>query len=211
MSKYGFIIDTDSYSGSFERQMCAYLTGQVGVCEVGDEHVPGFKEQFPEEYKIFETIIGSEADLNGHYRPCEVYPTPGRFNHGSGTHYDDDDSVDMEAVKQDFIKKTDEYFLPLLAKAEANIAEGKTQWQNDAEGYKKRMQEARDNEINKWPAYESVKIHFCEAPSSELIEFMKQRAEDFSKNETIGWNEEHCKIKGFRLEENVTTTITLSV
>ena len=36
--KYLFVIDTDSYSGNFEREMCAYCTGQIGDCEVGIEH-----------------------------------------------------------------------------------------------------------------------------------------------------------------------------
>jgi hypothetical protein len=30
-----FIVDTDSYAGNFERCMCAYMTGQIGECEVG--------------------------------------------------------------------------------------------------------------------------------------------------------------------------------
>ncbi|KKK83825.1 hypothetical protein LCGC14_2789530, partial [marine sediment metagenome] len=30
-----FIIDTDSYAGNFEREMCAYITGRVGECGVG--------------------------------------------------------------------------------------------------------------------------------------------------------------------------------
>ena len=28
--KYLFVIDTDSYAGNFEREMCAYLTNQIG-------------------------------------------------------------------------------------------------------------------------------------------------------------------------------------
>lgn len=50
--KYSFIIDTNSYAGNFEREMCAYLTGQVGDCGVGDEHIESLKEQFPKEYAI---------------------------------------------------------------------------------------------------------------------------------------------------------------
>jgi hypothetical protein len=32
-----FVVDTDTYAGNFEREMCAYITGQVGECEVGEE------------------------------------------------------------------------------------------------------------------------------------------------------------------------------
>ena len=36
---YTFIIDTEQYSGNFERQMTAYMTAQIGDCEVGEELV----------------------------------------------------------------------------------------------------------------------------------------------------------------------------
>ena len=35
---YGFIVDTDSYAGNFEREMCAYMTGHIGECSVGEEY-----------------------------------------------------------------------------------------------------------------------------------------------------------------------------
>jgi hypothetical protein len=39
MKRFGFIVKTDSYAGNFEREMCAYMTGHIGDCEVGDEYV----------------------------------------------------------------------------------------------------------------------------------------------------------------------------
>jgi hypothetical protein len=36
---WGFKVKTDSYAGNFEREMCAYMTGQLGECGVGDEFV----------------------------------------------------------------------------------------------------------------------------------------------------------------------------
>lgn len=143
MKKYSFIIDTNSYSGNFEREMCAFLTGQVGECGVGDEHAKEFKEQFPNEYAIFEDIIGSESDDNGCYRPCDITETPGRFT--------------------------------------------------------------------KHPAYESVLIHFCKKPPTEIIEFMERRALEFAETQTIDYNNNHCKILGFRLEEHVTTTTSIPI
>jgi hypothetical protein len=32
---FGFIIDTDSYAGDFERELCGFITGHYGDCEVG--------------------------------------------------------------------------------------------------------------------------------------------------------------------------------
>ena len=36
---YGLVVKTNSYAGDFEREYCAYVTGQVGECEVGWEMV----------------------------------------------------------------------------------------------------------------------------------------------------------------------------
>lgn len=201
MLKYGFIIDTDSYSGNFEREMCAYITGQIGDCCVGDEYVEEFMEQFPDEYALFKNIIDFEAGS----RPCEISPTPGRFNDGMGENFDDD--ADMDIVKASYIKKIDEHYLPLLERAEKAIADGMTEWENDAQRYKDRMSEARENEIHKYPAYESVKIHFNEKPSTELIEFMKKRAQEYSETQPtyVG------KILGFRLEESITQTTDVAI
>jgi len=38
-----FVIDTDTYAGNFERPMCAYMTGRVGECGVGEEFAEMFK------------------------------------------------------------------------------------------------------------------------------------------------------------------------
>ena len=46
-----FIIDTNQYAGNFERAMCAYCTGMIGQCEVGEEMTI-----------LFEDDLGLEAD-----------------------------------------------------------------------------------------------------------------------------------------------------
>lgn len=32
---YSIVVETDSYAGNFEREMCAFMTGHIGKCEVG--------------------------------------------------------------------------------------------------------------------------------------------------------------------------------
>ncbi len=86
-----FAIDTKDYSGNFEREMCAFVTGQVGECEVGLE----FTEDAAEELKSFKWIeehIVQEADDADSpcLRPCAIWPTPGRVNNGRGGHFDED-------------------------------------------------------------------------------------------------------------------------
>ena len=38
MKKYGFVVRTNLYAGNFEREICAYMTGVIGECGVGDEY-----------------------------------------------------------------------------------------------------------------------------------------------------------------------------
>lgn len=64
-----FVIDTDSYAGNFEREMCAHITGTIGDCEVGEELVEdGISKKFPN--------IQNVADDNGCYRPVSCHELP---------------------------------------------------------------------------------------------------------------------------------------
>ena len=74
-NKYGFVIDTDQYSGNFERELTAYMTGIVGECEVGKN----FVEEDISDY--FEELIMQVADDNGTFRPCEVYKNNKESSH----------------------------------------------------------------------------------------------------------------------------------
>ena len=63
---FAFVIDTDSYAGNFEREMCAYLTGHVGECEVGEEYVD---EDLPMN---FDNVL-DVGDDHGCYRPVSIW------------------------------------------------------------------------------------------------------------------------------------------
>lgn len=62
-----FIIDTDTYAGNFERQLCAYVTGHVGDCGVGREVVD-------KDLEYPELDILQVAGETSTYRPCSIYP-----------------------------------------------------------------------------------------------------------------------------------------
>ncbi len=66
---WGFIIDTDSYAGNFERDLCAYVTGQVGECGVGKSLV----EKLPID---FSELVMGVADEHGCIRPCSIFMNP---------------------------------------------------------------------------------------------------------------------------------------
>ena len=84
-----FVVHTDSYSGNFERDLCAYITGQIGECGVGDDMARDFiEDEGDETAELFGEIVNQVQDENGIWRPCEIYPTPGRLNNGMGKNFD---------------------------------------------------------------------------------------------------------------------------
>lgn len=91
-------IDTTDYSGNFEREMCAFVTGQVGECGVGEELVEEAQEELAQDTfnntgEWIEEHIVSEPDDSDCpcCRPCSIWPTPGRANNGSGGHFNEED------------------------------------------------------------------------------------------------------------------------
>jgi hypothetical protein len=83
---YIFVIDTDSYSGNFEREMCAYITGQIGECGKGDKQASFAGTEIPELVTKFEEIIEQVADEHGCYRPTSIFQSPKYGNDGDGKH-----------------------------------------------------------------------------------------------------------------------------
>ncbi|HDR2377013.1 TPA: hypothetical protein QCH88_004252 [Enterobacter asburiae] len=91
-----FVVDTDSYSGNFEREMCAHITGQIGECGVGAEYRDDVEDLKEDHYDFdiekicdwLERNVSQVADEHACYRPCAIWPTPGRTNNGNGVHSD---------------------------------------------------------------------------------------------------------------------------
>lgn len=53
---YCFVVDTDSYAGNFERDMCAYMTGCIGECEVGEEYKNLYFTEYKKEIELYDVI-----------------------------------------------------------------------------------------------------------------------------------------------------------
>ncbi len=76
---FGFVVDTNLYAGNFEREMCAYMTGCVGECEVGDKYAALFfedmkldaEEQDLSENEVF--LCQQIPDDHGCHRPVSIY------------------------------------------------------------------------------------------------------------------------------------------
>lgn len=177
-----FVVDTDSYSGNFERELATYMTGIVEPWFYDEEQEADredFRVKFPEEFKQFDEIVLfiSDDEENLAQHAC-VFPTPGRFNDGFGSHWDI--NTDLQIVKE----KRDEYI-------RANY---------DGEEMERRLK----TPVGNYPAYESVAVAFSESPNEAQIELMKNRAQEYAtKTESFA-------IKGFRLIENEKVIITTS-
>jgi len=86
-NKYYFVVDTDEYSGNFERELCAYITAQTGECGVGSDIADFAYNESKKEVDIFFNLVETEPDEDGCWRPVKIYPTPGWYNDGMGKHY----------------------------------------------------------------------------------------------------------------------------
>jgi len=88
---YLFVIDTDAYSGNFNREMAAYITGRWDlVTHGGDQAIIANAELTLGQRGYFENHnieLHREVD-DGHYDVNSViWPTPGWFNDGHGNYF----------------------------------------------------------------------------------------------------------------------------
>jgi len=82
IAPWGFVVDTDEYAGNFERDLVAYMTGQVGECEVGEECAEKYREAGLKE----DVYVISQPDDHGCMRPASIFPNPDWWNDGKGNH-----------------------------------------------------------------------------------------------------------------------------
>ena len=99
---YLFIINTDKYAGNFEREICAYSTGIIGDCEVGDKQADDFIETFNKTIcDLFERNIEHRPDDLGCYRPVEIYnnnPNIGNEYNSLVIFFEEQPTQDMIAI-----------------------------------------------------------------------------------------------------------------
>ena len=75
-----FVIDTTDYSGNFERELCAYITGHIGDCGCGADMAELFDKETAELDCLdtcFDNVM-DEPDEHGCWRPVTIYPTKGK-------------------------------------------------------------------------------------------------------------------------------------
>lgn len=185
------IIDTTSYAGNFERELCAYVTGQYGECGVGDD----LAEQASAEIRHIEwwnDHIAQEADDHGCRRPASIWATPGWFNNGNGGHYRDD-PANYDAARAASVQSMKDYFelheraiRDRLAREDFEPATKPGAWTKEAclrtiESNAASVRRVAESQ-HRYPAYLSVAIFVDEFPAKEVLDELRGRAEHFCRN-----------------------------
>lgn len=201
--RYIFTVDTDQYAGSFERQLVAYMTGQIGECEVGEEEANSFREEESQEtFNLFQNIVDHVPDPdNGCIRPATIVATPGWFNTGMGNHHRDGtpDSEALEAYKKakyEYELKYREMHAKYLEQLRAGREVGHWTEQTlleEIQRYDRLLAETEANTtFHKYPAFMSVGLYLNSRPPQELVKILKRRAEAFAAKNSFN-------IEGYRL------------
>lgn len=163
-----FVVDTDTYAGNFEREMCAFMTGRIGECGVGKKSRRQYRDA---GHKPLRDLVESHSDEHGCFRPVTIWATPGWLNDGMGHEYREG-HYDPSVVIENYNRKLLEY-AESTKKAYA-AAHGEREAQRI-------LSECliTDGVIHKCPAYLSVGIYLSRRPTEEEIAFLKQRAQAF--------------------------------
>ena len=204
------VIDTDSYSGNFERELTAYLTGQLGECGVGDKMADIFAEDAKTNKPPvnFDVEVFSEPDDKGCARPCTIFPTPGWCNDGMGGHYK---VGDEEKALKEYQKTQEDEVNREKARYEGYLKNMPPGWTEKAvrrelKTLEKRLDDAKKlKKVRKYPAYQSVAIFFLDKPSKKTIEWLKERAKGYpeARKKAYDWDRGPApKITGWRLIKN---------
>ena len=82
---YAFIIDTDSYSGNFEREMAAFLTGVETVR--GEKWIEEFEKEYGknDEDSIVNNLLYLYSEHGDEFQ--SIWESPNWRNDGNGKHY----------------------------------------------------------------------------------------------------------------------------
>jgi hypothetical protein len=227
-SKYVLVIDTEQYAGNFERELCAYCTGQIGECEVGDDEAKVFHEEVPADPfvdKHGDSVLEQRPDDSGSpcLRPCAAWPTPGWFNTGMGGHFRFDDPEAESKALAAFKKantENNEKYIAMIESYGRRLAAGEkvSTWtpetvDRDIARHRERIAEAqRVTSSPHYPAYLSVAIFFIQKPTAKQIKLIKARAKAFPavrdarERRLYGkvMSGASIKITGFRLLEETT-------
>ena len=217
MNKWIFIIDTDSYAGGFEREMCAYMTGVIGDCEVGEEFAKMYNKEVNTDglESVFIDYLEQRADEHGCCRPTECWPTKGWLSvgHNKAVRKEDWNQAEADKVYQ---QESAEIYRGYRRQVE-RVVVGQNGWTEASKArelarHDKEIERALKEKCPKWEPNNSVAIFFEKKPTKQMIDLLKERAMKFSeakrrfadKNDLIWDKDFQLTIRGFRLVKETT-------
>lgn len=181
------IVDTDSYSGNFERELCAFLTGQLGEAELAQGFISEPKPITFKDWWSENTIhLKDEDDM---VSPFKIWETPGWFNNGLGKNYRDTPENEIIAV-QEAVKFMKNYVAGRMQEAQQRLESknfdahptGFTEENchtviesclNDIE---------RVSVLTKFSSYQSIAIFVKDYPPENVWAEFEERAKYFAGN-----------------------------
>lgn len=183
------LVDTTSYAGGFERELCAYATGHYGECGVGSEIASRVRHNIV-HLAWWEANIRNEPDDDrGCRRPAAVWATPGWFTvAGGGTWRDTPENFEparqasIKGIRRDFEPETRQVRLRL---AEEDFdAEGTGPWTKEACLRKLAADEEKilTFSTRRYPAQLTAAIFVAAAPPADVLAEFKERAAYFCAN-----------------------------
>lgn len=168
------VVDTDTYAGNFERELCAHLTAQVGECEVGANEADTARQTMPADaLKWCEENITQEPDDHGCHRPVKIRPTPGWFNDGAGNHWRE--GADPEAVKAKYLES-----VRADADRTRKVYADKEYGAKEAERIL-----AERTEPGHYDAYNSIEVYLTRQPPEWLFQLWVARTAAFFEGDNV--------------------------
>ncbi len=204
------VVDTENYSGNFEREMCAYATGQL------NEHTQSDHDRLAQNAaKEIAHIKWWNSNIRYvHHEEYEnvvtqIWPTEGWFNNGLGGHYPDDGTRDAEALAVCSAYAKGHYGKE-IAKLQARINNDDylpaLGWTKEAciksiATYQQIIEDS-GKIVRKCPSYQSVAISVDVEPPADVMDEFKKRVKYFCENYSTlvrFSREEKLTLTGFRI------------
>lgn len=168
------VIDTNTYAGNFERELCAWLTAQdslgfaAALAERAREELP------PELVQWCDENIRRREDNRGNARPVSIRPTPGWFTHHLDVARAYQDGHDPKKVRKDFERKAQK-----RADRMRGVYEDPEVGEREAEEF---LQWHLKEGPGQFPAFLSAEIYLADRPPKEFLPIWKERAHQFFKD-----------------------------
>ena len=181
------LVHTTGYAGNIERALCAFATGQVGDCGVGEEFaLLASAEMVHKDW--WDAHVKQVGDEHGVKRPCSIAATPGWLNNGMGEHYPANAPPErIQAMREAGWKAWEQVRESYVGGVKKRLASGdfepdekKSGWTREAcertvDEYEKELERMKAEPLRGYQAMLSVAIFVDEFPPFDVRREFEQR------------------------------------